>query len=315
MTDSGNFDHKQQQQSVFPFGASTGAYINKLCLASAAFAQLVAEVKEALCEPGSPWKPEDLEACQAHVLFGYAQESHFAFHKDSNTFKNFVPNLAAVCHLTSGVASMYVAGAAQDLEYKGCGECSFFDTELWHRSGRSEHGTIRVTFFFKIKTRVKVKKGGEDEEEEGKDTIEGRFLKKVKREDEQPDEVVKNVGHQAEEVKNEEVLNTWAKLLQEVGKEVEENEVNTEHLNEAQEGEEELNNEKVNNEVNNEEVLNEANDEEVKNKVKNEVVENKENFFEAYLKPRRSIRKVMKTPTPRSLPFFYCRVFMFGTRV
>ena len=148
-----SFDPALQAVSVFPFGGSNTEVIDAICLESEVFCNFLDEVRTNLIKESSELAKRELQCCQAHVLLGVAQESQFGWHQDYNTFKKFVPDLSVVCQLSQGVAGMKVAGAEEVLMYEGPGACSFFDTHLWHRTDRTEQGTLRLTLFFKFKNR------------------------------------------------------------------------------------------------------------------------------------------------------------------
>ena len=185
-----DFNPLLQRASVFPFGGTNSTNLDKICAASTPMRELLTSIKAGMCTTGSPWKPEDLEACQAHALFGYARESHFAFHKDTNSFKKFTPDVAAICHLSSGKASMYVAGAQKELEYTGAGSVVFIDTEIFHRTGLTEHGTVRIAFFFKDKLKARLKKEWEKRGKKGPNTQVPETVIDLEPEEKKPNEAL-----------------------------------------------------------------------------------------------------------------------------
>ena len=96
------------------------------------------------------WKGARIALVEAHILFGCTRMTHFDFHQDSGSFNKKQPDLTVVCHVSRGKGSMWVAGATDEHLYEGAGACSLFDARLWHRSGVSQRGTVKLSLFFKV---------------------------------------------------------------------------------------------------------------------------------------------------------------------
>ena len=159
------FDPTVQTRCVFPIGGGKPGTkaVPEACkhafYAAPGLDALYHAVLDTLCEE---WKKETDEFClgQFHILFGYSQMAHFAYHRDSNTFDKWSPEITALVQLSRGKSSMHVANATCPVQYSRAGSGVFFDCDLYHRGAEQEHGTVKVAFFFVLR-RPKVKKEGE----------------------------------------------------------------------------------------------------------------------------------------------------------
>ena len=181
-TDDG-FDSLVQTRCVFPVGGGKPGTkaVPPACKESIfpnayGLYAVYEDVLELLCDKWEK-KFEDFSLGQFHILFGYSQMAHFSYHRDSNTFDKFKPEISAVVQLSRGKSSMRVATAGHPFQYSRAGSGVFFDSDLYHRGERQEHGTVKVAFFFmervsKVKTEgaagssTDVKQEEEEEEEE-----------------------------------------------------------------------------------------------------------------------------------------------------
>ena len=167
------FSKKVQACSAFPVGnGKVNHRPNPHCLksmeGSLALEAVYEKVLQEIKKDGSPFAEKQVILGEYHVLFGYSQETHFAFHRDSNTWAGkhaFKPDLTAIIQVSRDNSSMFVAGAASPAKYEGAGDGVLFDADLYHRSGLMRYGTVKVAFFFKVEGAVVL--SSDDDEDEG----------------------------------------------------------------------------------------------------------------------------------------------------
>ena len=106
------FDPTVQTRCVFPIGGGKPGTkpVPEACKnvfhAAPGLSEVYHAVLSTLCDE---WNKEEDEFClgQFHILFGYSQMAHFAYHRDSNTFDKWLSRLAhgaslgetSACHL------------------------------------------------------------------------------------------------------------------------------------------------------------------------------------------------------------------------
>ena len=78
------------------------------------------------------------------VLFGHSSHSLFSYHQDVDSHMTAILQLSP----TGCLSDFHIAGADSAAEYTGAGSCHIFPSALWHRSGKSTIGTVKIAFFF-----------------------------------------------------------------------------------------------------------------------------------------------------------------------
>jgi len=136
-------DHERQRQCVFAFyKPSKRTGVNTLVNFLSCFpeAEMLIEWKT---ENVSNYTSKQATHEETHLLFGWNQNSHFAYHADH---KNYQVTYTSM--LSPGMSSMHVAGAKDEARYEQAGHGHMFDSQLYHRSGITQLRTVKMSDFF-----------------------------------------------------------------------------------------------------------------------------------------------------------------------
>ena len=85
----------------------------------------------------------------ADILFGHSAHSLFKYHQDLGS------HITAIVQVSPGedLSDFHIAGASKAASYFKSGSCHIFPSAMYHRSGRSTIGTVKIAFFFHLMKR------------------------------------------------------------------------------------------------------------------------------------------------------------------
>jgi len=155
-------DHKfrelEQTNAVFSMRTQVVVQLARYC---DAFKHLKAEVTRQLDELGyeTPRKyldrdPEPdapletkIRLERVDLLMNWTRNSHYLMHQD-HIDGHGLAYLTVIVNITPYASTLLIAGADKDVELDRIGKGVCFPGSLWHRSGETRRGTVKLAFFY-----------------------------------------------------------------------------------------------------------------------------------------------------------------------